>query len=86
MQKCIFKTETVILWDSDNPASITHVLWKLQDLFVIRFSGFLKHVGSLMRLFKLSEQQKSFIDSSSTHDVEVKTEKQNIFVFGRKCM
>ena len=53
LRKCVFKTETVILWKSDNPVSITHVLWKDWGFLVkiksiqLGFSGFLKHVGCL---------------------------------------
>ena len=73
LQKCVFQTETVILFKLNNPVSITHVLWKDRGLLVkirsmqLGFSRFLKHVSCLMRLFKLQELQKFLKVSSSTH-------------------
>ena len=73
LQKCVFQTETVILFKLNNPVSITHVLWKDRGLLVkirsmqLGFSGFLKHVSCLMRLFKLQELQKFLKVSLSTH-------------------
>ena len=58
LQKCVFRIEFIILWKSDNPVSITHLVSKELGLFVriksmqLGFSGFLKHVGCLMRLYK----------------------------------
>ena len=66
----------VILWKSDNPVSITYVLWKDRGLFVrnksmeLGFSGFLKHVVCLMRLFKQYELQNVFVVSSSTETLK----------------
>ena len=70
LRKCIFKTEIIILWKSDNPVSIIHVLWKDRDLFIKIKSmqlGFSGHVDCLMRPFKQRESQKIFIASSSTY-------------------
>ena len=52
LQDCIFRTEIVILWKSDNP--ITHLVRKERGLFVriksmqLEFSGSLKYVGCLI--------------------------------------
>ena len=48
LRKCVFKTETVILRKSDNPVSIEALLVKIRSM-QLGFSGFLKHVGCLMR-------------------------------------
>ena len=60
----VFITETMILWKSHGPVSITQEFLKLQGLFVnIRsiqegYAGFLKQVGSLIRLLNLYDSQK----------------------------
>ena len=60
----------------NNPVSIARVLWKDRGLLVkirstqLGFCGFLKHVGCLIRLFKLYELQKFLIVLSSIHTLK----------------
>ena len=83
MQKCIFRQKILIL--SDNPVSITHVVWKKRRLFVriklmqLGFSGFLKHAGCLMTLCKEQLLQNFCIASSSTH--ALKSPRSTIFLY-----
>ena len=60
-----FHNLTLISWKSDNPVSNTTVSWKKFGLFVtiksmqVGLVGFLKHILSLIKCFRLQISQKS---------------------------
>ena len=85
LRKCIFRTETVILWKSDNPVSISPLVSKKRGLLVrIKsiqpgFSGFLKHVVCLMRLCK--EQNLQNVCKASSSARVLKLPRRTIFSY-----
>ena len=68
----VFRTVIVILWWSESPHSRVILFWKLWGRFVkitpieLRFNGFLKHVASLIKFFRLYESQNAFMSFSWT--------------------
>ena len=64
------RTVTVILWESDKPVSSAHEFWKLWTEFVnfksifLRFSSFLKHVGTWSRFSAFINCRNPYINVS----------------------